>query len=59
MCCSPWGHKELHRTEQLNYTYIHIYIYIYIYIYINTIVCTYLQTICSIAYNVSFFGLPR
>ena len=38
MCCSPWGHKELHRTEQLNYTYIYIYIYIYKYnsVYILT-----------------------
>ena len=19
-CCSPWGHKELHKTEQVNWT---------------------------------------
>ena len=24
-CCSPWGYKELHRTEQLNWTKLYIY----------------------------------
>ena len=40
VCYSPWDHKELDTTEQLNSIiymciYIHIYIYIYIYIYIS------------------------
>ena len=41
MCCSPWGHKELDTTEQLNnrnYIYIYIYTYIYIYIYIYIVI---------------------
>ena len=42
-CCSPWGHKDSDRTEQLNWTtfgktsnlpYIYIYIYIYIELYL-------------------------
>ena len=45
---SPWGHKELHMTEQLHFhlfhflSYMHMNIYIsYVYIYITHIyVCT-------------------
>ena len=49
-CCSPWGHKELDMTEQLNwiqyyvsfrcmakwfsYMYIYTYLYVHIYMYI-------------------------
>ena len=40
LCCSPWGHKELDMTEQLNLTEIYIYIcmfFLYIYIIIHLI----------------------
>ena len=33
-CCSPWGHKELDTTEQLNKK-IHIYAYLKVYTYIH------------------------
>ena len=50
-CCSPWGHKELDMTKQLNltdlylryiYRYISIYGYMDIYVHIYTYICIYM-----------------
>ena len=37
-CCSPWGHKELYMTEQLNWTEL---IKIYLIIYFQSVIVLY------------------
>ena len=51
---SPWGHKELIKTEQHNNTKIHTYIHIYIYTRAHIFICMYKNTylyICMYAYR--------
>ena len=42
-CCSPWGHKELNKTEQLNWLiYVSICVYVYMWLACNIILCIYI-----------------
>ena len=52
---SPWGHKELDKTERLTYIKIYIYIYIYIYNFSYSFplwfVIEYLNVPCTVQYD--------